>query len=890
MVENSESIQKIQSTTNDCLCTLKTLGVNIESWDPLLIYLVSTKLPDETLALWEQSLKSHRELPTWSQLDEFLVNRFEVVERIHSIKSTKQGNTPPTKSPEKIQTYHSQDKLDQSPCPLCDSKHSIRSCQKFREFTAQQRVDFVYANKICGNCLSSAHLKSNCRSKNKCIICHKTHHTLLHLKGKPHKDSGTITEKSETASETRPASNEVRTNISSQAEAPASSQRSCSVQANLASNNDMILLRTALIQIAHQGEHFTIRALIDPGSQRTFVSEKMLNRLQIPTSKAHFLITGIGNQEQSSEKECQLTIVSEKHGIEFEVSAIVLPKVTKRFPSVSFEISNPSELDGLDLADPYFNRSSQIDLILGNDSERFINLEGIKKNICGETSAYNTIFGWVLSGPMRTETYHSFSTNVIESEEVAISQLLRRFWEQEQVPTSHLGSESDSYCEELFERTTTRSTDGRYIVRLPFKKEFPGSIHLGSSRFLALAQFNRMGRNLSKEPDVGSQYCSVLNEYISLDHAEETSSQEISESGKFFSFYLPHHAVIRPEHRTTKLRVVFNASRKSKSGYSLNDVLHTGPALQSDLISVILNWRKYQYVFCGDIQKMYRQVLIHPQDRPYQRILIRPGINDPVRDFQLKTVTFGINCAPFLAIRTLLQLASDTEDQFPKVADILRGETYVDDILSGGFSIDEAIDAQNDLKTVLSSAGFPLKKIAANDSRLLSQVAKEDLLDSEFLQFDESSSTKTLGVKWNAMSDKFSYSLGSISPDRTTTKRKVLSAVAQLFDPAGWVAPIVIRSKVLMQQFWLEGVNWDETLSTESQNKWDALVSDLSHIDSISIPRWLQYNPTDMVEIHGFCDASQSAFCACVLASFGVFQGGPVKVRFEILGTELENM
>lgn len=88
-VENSESIQKVHSTVSDCLCTLKTLNVDIESWDPILIYLVSTKLPDETLSLWEQSLKSHRELPTWVQLDEFLINRFEVVERISSIRHSK---------------------------------------------------------------------------------------------------------------------------------------------------------------------------------------------------------------------------------------------------------------------------------------------------------------------------------------------------------------------------------------------------------------------------------------------------------------------------------------------------------------------------------------------------------------------------------------------------------------------------------------------------------------------------------------------------------------------------------------------------------------------------------------------------------------------------------
>lgn len=78
---------------------------------------------------------------------------------------------------------------------------------------------------------------------------------------------------------------------------------------------------------------------------------------------------------------------------------------------------------------------------------------------------------------------------------------------------------------------------------------------------------------------------------------------------------------------------------------------------------------------------MYRQILVHPLDRPYQRILFQPSPHVPILDFQLTTVTFGVNCAPFLAIRTLLQLASDSESIYPKVAQILRDEIYVYDII-----------------------------------------------------------------------------------------------------------------------------------------------------------------------------------------------------------------
>lgn len=178
-----------------------------------------------------------------------------------------------------------------------------------------------------------------------------------------------------------------------------STSKQAKIHANFSSNHETILLRTALVNIEIRGDLFAVRALIDPGSQRTFISEKVRARLQIPYKKSNFEIVGIGGQTQIANKECKVNIYSPICNSRFHIDAIVLPKLTKQLPEVSFEISNGTEIQDLQLADPFFNKSAQIDLILGNDSERFINIEGIRKNVCGEASAYNTVFGWVLSGP-----------------------------------------------------------------------------------------------------------------------------------------------------------------------------------------------------------------------------------------------------------------------------------------------------------------------------------------------------------------------------------------------------------------------------------------------------------------------------------------------------------
>ena len=317
---------------------------------------------------------------------------------------------------------------------------------------------------------------------------------------------------------------------------------------------------------------------------------------------------------------------------------------------------------------------------------------------------------------------------------------------------------------------------------------------------------------------------------------------------KVLSFFLPHHAVLK----------------RREHGYLLNDLFHTGPVLQADIVQVITNWRLYQFVFTGDIQKMYRQIWIHPDDRPYQQILFRRKKDEPVKSFQLKTVTFGINCAPFLAIRTLLELGKDVESSNPSASEILSREIYVDDILSGGHSVEEAKHKQIDLKSVLHTAGFPVKKVAANHSSLLDYLPREDLLNEEFLKIDTCSVTKTLGVRWNAIADVFSYSVQPIEIPTSVTKRQMLSVIAKLYDPQGWIGPVVIIAKIYMQELWELKTDWDEVVPTHLFSKWLIFLANLPSIGDIQIPRWVNFSTNSTIQLHGFCDASEKAYCGAV--------------------------
>ncbi|GFQ88441.1 integrase catalytic domain-containing protein [Trichonephila clavata] len=158
-------------------------------------------------------------------------------------------------------------------------------------------------------------------------------------------------------------------------------------------------------------------------------------------------------------------------------------------------------------------------------------------------------------------------------------------------------------------------------------------------------------------------------------------------------YYIPHH----PDNLTTKLRVVFNASSPTTTGPSLNDILMKGDVVE-DVFETITRFRRHRFAFTTDIQKMYRQILVEASQRDLQRILWKVGSEEEIVTYRLKTVTYGMSNAPFLAIRTLQQLAKDEKTRFPLASEALLNDTYMDDIVSGAPDIETARRLQSELQ------------------------------------------------------------------------------------------------------------------------------------------------------------------------------------------------
>lgn len=277
-------------------------------------------------------------------------------------------------------------------------------------------------------------------------------------------------------------------------------------------------------------------------------------------------------------------------------------------------------------------------------------------------------------------------------------------------------------------------------------------------------------------------------------------------------YYLPHHCVLKTTSETTKLRVVFDGSCRSTSGVSLNDVLVVGPTVQQDLFSIILRFRTFKIAFTADITKMYRQILIDPTQTRLQRVLWRDDISRDVQTYELTTVTYGTSAAPYLATRSLNYLAELYAKEYPIGARCIARDFYVDDLLSGANTLEQAMGARDEITKILERGLLSLDKWSSNERILLSGVRNRNTVD---VDFDRELNSRILGILWNPSSDTFRFSIESQSPTNRITKRTILSETSKVFDPLGLLGPVVIVSKLLMQEIWQLGIQWDESMPVE---------------------------------------------------------------------------
>lgn len=633
----------------------------------IVVHLIARALDPTTKKLWESTIK-RGELPSYDNTARFLKDRVSILERCHDTceeaKSLRATGKPATKKPllPKANAATTSPSMDQR-CSICDESHVTYKCSVFNSLNVSDRLSKVKEKNVCFNCLRSGHSVKSCSSKKSCTKCNKRHHTLLHFENSEN-SSKPLTEnsaakctalKSTTVAGSPELSKSAASNMKQESQPAVTSAHS----SNPVSPASQVVLLTALVNVMdHQQQPRVCKALLDCGSQVSFISQSLVSALGIEVEEVSVPITGIGSVRSTIRQKCTLNVHSRCSDFTFTLNCLVSPKITGHVPSVKINLENWELPLGLSLADPSFHEPSQIDLLIGMDWFYDIMKPGCLKLNDYLPSLHDSKLGWLVGGKL----LDSSSNSALNSYSVRldpVEELMQKFWEVEGVSSEVVLSSEEEQCETQFAATYRRDNSGRFIVQLPLRDIAP---QLSDSRNMALRRFYMLESKLERHADLRAQYDAFMDEYEALGHCQEICERD--DSPGLLKWYLPHHAVLRPSNSTTKCRVVFDASAKV-SGLSLNDVMMTGSNVQSDLLSIILRFRKHRYVMSADVAKMYRQIIVDPAFTPLQRIFWRKSPQDRLRVLELTTVTYGTAAAPFLATRALLQLARDERERFP---------------------------------------------------------------------------------------------------------------------------------------------------------------------------------------------------------------------------------
>ncbi|CAI6351321.1 unnamed protein product [Macrosiphum euphorbiae] len=856
-------LEKVLNAPSSSQESLHDLTVFLSTFDENILLLSAMDIPDlgsfilftsafralplATRKLFESTMTSNDVYPSVDKLLKFVRDRITVLENVGEPRKTSAKPKPqPVTGPyvshragksnpvalvaAKPTERHSQ--TTTSSCSCCQGSHSISACPKFRSWSLDDRNRWAHENKVCFNCLSGNHFIRACSSKSRCHQCSKKHHTLLH---------GVTPNRQEEGGE-------------SGGETP-----SCcaAALAPRPSAIPTVLLGTALIHARDRaGTWQTVRALVDSASQISAMTVECSTRLGFRPRPWTMPVSGISGTPVVSVKgivECHIRprFASEPS---LTVQAWVLPSITSDMPRTSIPVDIKDRFSTLALADPQFNVASPVDMLLGADVFSAI-LDGRQIKIDEALpTAFSSIFGWVLIGPLpATATCHVLTTPV--SLATSIETLMDKFWSVEEPDAAPPSFTDDGWCESHFRAEHTRLPSGRFQVPLPTRKpvselSFPGS------RSVALKRFESLERKLMSNPTLRVAYCAFMSEYLSLGHMSVAATP-----GRYV---IPHHAVCNQSNGDLKIRVVFDASAVSHDGTSLNGCLMQGPKLQQDIVDILTRFRVNKYAFTTDICKMYRQVMVAPEYRPLQHILWRASPHDQLVEYELNTVTYGLNCAPFLALRVLAAIAEVDCVGHEGVRQALLHQTYVDDICTGGDTIDDVCTLQREMIAVLGNSGLELKKWSSNCPAILDSVPASDCVTGP-LSFDavDGIGVKVLGLQWQPTDDVFRCALRCDAPP-VFTKRGVLSLIARIFDPLGIFAPATFYAKHIMQRTWSCNLGWDDPLPKDLHQEWSTFVESLACLLQINIPRHFNTQSADRCLLLGFCDASQHG-CAAVV-------------------------
>ena len=725
------------------------------------------------------------------------------------------------------------------PCVICGtSDHVIEDCVKFKGMTVYSRLDLSKSNKLCFNCLIPYHCARDCRKHQRCSFCSKKHAMLLHQD--VYKTNEDNTDSNVSA-------------IVGRAECSTSSSTEC------------IGLPIVPVKVKDKnGELIVIHAFLDNGSNMSFCSRDLQDQLGIEGQRSKFFLTTLDKRRCPSEGDLLSVQVLDFNE---ELDPIELPSVMCRssLPISTSDIPRQEDIDrwpylhGLRIPD----REVPVGLLIGNDNPTILEPLEVINSEQGGPYAVKTIMGWTINGPLGRYTSKMNNTVNFVSGDTTLSQQFHEYcnheFQESLADMSTTMSKNDVKAMQIMD-DTTQLDNGHYEMELPMKE----SVYLPDNKIMADHRLYLLKKRLTKDSDMHQRYTTFMNSLFEKGYAEVIPNDCVTNEDGLL-WYLPHHPVTHPK-KPDKLRVVFDCAAQFKN-VSLNDQLLQGPDFTNTLIGVLLRFRKSQVAMIADVESMFHQVHVSPHHRDLLRFLWwKNGIIEETPQLcRMKVHIFGAKSSPSCCSYALKRTASDNKEDFDDLTiKTVTDNFYVDDCLVSVDDEEIAMQLSKQLMLLLAKGGFHLTKWTSNSARVIESILRAEratgLQSIDISSLGEAPVERALGVQWNIYSDQFRFQV--MIKERPATRRGILSIMSSVYDPLGFVAPILLPVKKLLQDLCRLGLNWDDQIPTEAMEMWTKWLVELSQLEDFAINRCVKPKMGDIVscEIHHFCDASELGY------------------------------
>ena len=695
--ENPRELDKFADLVERTVVTLKENKHTSDLEGGTLYAIVLEKIPQSLLSQYYRWVKEKGKLESFEELREWVAEEAEYQVQASEVKNdVSNAGGKHVKWPRSY--FGTGDKRDR-PCKVCNQKHPIWKCEVLKGMENKKKWDTAKRLGLCYRCLGKGHLGEECRWSKECGIdgCKEHHHQILHQKK-------SLPDFMEENPDPRDASN-VNGNESSTYETVKEHEQR------------RITLCTVPVILKHGAKRLQVNCFLDEGSDTTYVNEDEVEELGLEGQKERVTIN-VANDQKVDLISATMEIGLES--LDGRVDTVIVAKTSHSIcggmkPTNWLEIRDQWK-HLKNIAFPKLGKRRKIDVLIGLD---YYNLLFPMKEVRGgdgEPSARLCPLGWTAIATIDvcgqhksccTGFLHTYRMQRSGSNDGELTNLMKQFRSLEAIGITPRVDRQLTPDERLAVnkvKETMRFTGERYEVAVPWKRDRP---NLESNRQMAEKRLRSVERKLMQDESLAQAYQSVIDDYIEKGYIRDVPKVEPKPASEWF---LPHFPVVRPGKSTTKVRIVFDGSVQ-QDGKSLNTESLPGPKLQSDIVDILVKFRKESFALVGDVSQMYHQLILRPDDRPLHRFLYRNlDFDDSPRVYEFQRFIFGGWYCPFCVQYVWQKHAELNMEMCPLAARAVLEHCYMDDLMPSAPTVGEAKETRKPLTELGGKAGFHIRK------------------------------------------------------------------------------------------------------------------------------------------------------------------------------------